>query len=299
MKVWYPYVFLGLLLFGLNSCSSNSSKSGNEDVLVGSLKVVADETILPLIQEQKEVFESSYTNAKVLESGKPEIQAINTLLKGEADVAILTRALNADEKKSFEQRQITPRIFAFAYDGIVLVSNKNDIDTGVVVSDIIELLKGNKVKPYTLVFDNVNSSILRYFRDLGNIEKVANTFVEAKTNAEEVLKTVASSTGKIGFLSLNQYLTFESSFQEMDKIRILSVLNEKLATPKYVKPSQASLSTDEYPLKREIFVLNYQPNLGLGIGFSAFLTGDRGQRIVLKAGMLPVTMPGREIIIRN
>ena len=44
---------------------------------------------------------------------------------------------------------------------------------------------------------------------------------------------------------------------------------------------------------------NYQPNLGLGIGFSAFLTGDRGQRIVLKSGLVPATMPGREIIIRD
>jgi len=46
-------------------------------------------------------------------------------------------------------------------------------------------------------------------------------------------------------------------------------------------------------------VLNYQPNLGLGIGFSAFLTGDRGQRIVLRSGLVPATMPGRELIIRD
>jgi len=45
--------------------------------------------------------------------------------------------------------------------------------------------------------------------------------------------------------------------------------------------------------------LNYQPNLGLGIGFSSFMTGDRGQRIVLKSGLLPATMPGRELIIRD
>lgn len=85
----------------------------------------------------------------------------------------------------------------------------------------------------------------------------------------------------------------------MEKIRILSVLNDMGGEQKYVLPSQASLSLDEYPLKRTIYVLNYQPNMGLGIGLSAFLTGDRGQRILLKAGLLPATMPGREIIIRS
>ena len=113
------------------------------------------------------------------------------------------------------------------------------------------------------------------------------------------MQIVSSSTNKIGLISLNQYLSLSRTFPEMDKIRILSVLNESLATPKYVKPSQTSISTEEYPFRRTIYVMNYQPNLGLGIGFSSFLTGDRGQRIVLKSGLLPAKMPGREIIIRN
>src|SRR5690606_28597267 len=100
-------------------------------------------------------------------------------------------------------------------------------------------------------------------------------------------------------MSYNQYLSLQSSFTVKDKIRFLIVLNDTLDTPKYVKPTQASLSTFEYPLRREVKILNYQPHLGLGMGFSAFITGDRGQRIVLKSGLLPAKMPGREIIVRD
>jgi len=302
MKIIEKSLFLSMLVLLLvTSCTDNKKKEKEkkDDILTGELPVLVDETVLPLFLEQKEVFESSYYNAKVLPDAKSEIQAINSLIKGEANIAYLTRELTEEENKSFKQRSITPRIYEVAYDAIILVGNRSNPDSSILVNEIIDLLKGNKSKSSTLVFQDANSSVLRYFRELGKVEKVANTYLELKDDAKSILETVANSNNKIGVLSFNQYLSLESSFIEKDKIRILSVLNDSLDAPKYVKPSQASLSTNEYPLKRRIYVLNYQPNLGLGIGFSAFLTGDRGQRIVLKSGLLPATMPGREIIIRN
>lgn len=297
MKALY-YSLIALMGLTAVSCSNNT-KEAKEDILVGELQVSVDESILPIFLEQKEVFESSYYNAKINAKAEPEINAINSLLAGETALAVLTRPLTVEENKGFTQRSITPRIYEIGYDAIVLVANATSADTSVRINDIIDLLKGNKVQDYTLVFDNVNSSVLRYFRDLGKVAKIANTYVETTNSAEAVLEQVATNTNKVGLISMNQYLTLESSFSKMDKIRILSVLNDSLATPKYVKPSQASLATKEYPLLRTIYVLNYQPKLGLGIGFSSFMTGDRGQRIVLKSGLLPATMPGREIIIRD
>ncbi|WP_140938050.1 PstS family phosphate ABC transporter substrate-binding protein [Sphingobacterium lumbrici] len=296
LLVFFHFCWTGC---GNNNNSQDGEKEDKEDVLKGSMQVGVDETVLPLFMENKEVFESSYYNATIVPQPAAEVHAINALLKGETNFAVLARKLTAEESRSFEQRAIKPYIYPIAYDGIVLLTNNASADTSFRVADVIALLKGSKVKDVKLVFDNVNSSILRYFKDLGTIDKIASNYVEALTSSEEVLHEVANSVDKIGLISFNQYLYLKSSFTEIDKIRILSVLNDSGGKHRYVKPSQASLSTDEYPLKREIFVLNYQPNFGLGIGFSAFLTGDRGQRIVLKSGLLPATMPGREIIIRD
>lgn len=289
-----------VLLLG-TSCNDEKQKAKEkkDDILVGELPVMVDETILPLFLEHKEVFESSYTNAHIIPQPKSEVQAINGLIKGEGHIAYLTRELTEEENKSFKERSIQPRVYEVAYDALVLIGNKGAADSSITIAQIVDLLKGTKKGNSSLVLQDPNSSLLRYFRDLGNIDKVANTYVALEDQAIDVLQRVATESNKIGLISFNQYLSLESSFTEKDKIRILSVLNDKLDTPKYVKPSQASLSTDEYPLKRTIYVLNYQPNLGLGIGFSAFITGDRGQRIVLKSGLLPATMPGREIIIRE
>jgi phosphate transport system substrate-binding protein len=35
------------------------------------------------------------------------------------------------------------------------------------------------------------------------------------------------------------------------------------------------------------------------MGFASFLAGDIGQRIVLKSGLLPIQMPGRNIMTRK
>jgi len=299
MKVGWNAIVLLFVFLLMIGCNSNQKKEKKDDILSGVLPVSVDETILPLFLEQKEVFESSYYNAKINILANPEVQAVNTLLKGEAHIAFMARELSQEEKEHFKKKSISGRIYPVAYDGVVLVTNTGSVDTSMRVDEVIELLKGNKVKNVRLVFDNLNSSILRYFVERGKIEKVANTYVETLSSSEEVLTEVAKTIDKIGFISYNQYLSLKSSFTEMDKIRILSVLNEEGGRSRYVLPSQANLSTDEYPLKRTIYVLNYQPNMGLGIGFSAFMTGDRGQRIVLKSGLLPATMPGREIIIRD
>src|SRR5690606_35705176 len=112
---------------------------------------------------------------------------------------------------------------------------------------------------------------------------------------------VAADENKIGILGYNVYSELIASFQNKNNIRILSLQNTigEAADGLYYRPNQSTIAAEQYPLRRMFYVLSYQPNLGLGIGFSAFLTGDRGQRIVLKSGLVPATMPTRNIIIRD
>ena len=54
-----------------------------------------------------------------------------------------------------------------------------------------------------------------------------------------------------------------------------------------------------YPLTRSLYVINCEGGTGLGTGFASFIAGERGQRIVLKSGLLPDSIPSREINIVN
>jgi phosphate transport system substrate-binding protein len=50
---------------------------------------------------------------------------------------------------------------------------------------------------------------------------------------------------------------------------------------------------------RHLYIVNCQGYSGLGMGFGSFLTGERGQRIILKSGLVPEQIPTRKIKIRN
>jgi phosphate transport system substrate-binding protein len=59
------------------------------------------------------------------------------------------------------------------------------------------------------------------------------------------------------------------------------------------KPFQAYIAQKVYPLWREVFVVSREAYTGLGTGLNAFIASERGQRIILKNGLLPATMPVR------
>ncbi|TYR36993.1 phosphate ABC transporter [Sphingobacterium phlebotomi] len=287
--------------FSVDDTSAVNKTGSKEDILVGVLHVAVDETIYPLIKEQEEVFLSAYPNARLNLVVKPELLAIRELLSQEAGVAVLARELNETENDYFKNRSIKPRIFPVWTDAIVAINNTKQVDTTVTIEYLVDAMKGASTDRKKIVFDNLNSSTFRHLKELGKVEKVASNFVEAEDGSKRVLEAVANDPEKIGILGYNVYLDLISSFPNKNNIRILSVQNTigETADNKYYKPNQSTIAAEQYPLRRTFYVQNYQPNLGLGIGFSAFLTGDRGQRIVLKSGLVPATMPGRDIIIRD
>jgi phosphate transport system substrate-binding protein len=50
-------------------------------------------------------------------------------------------------------------------------------------------------------------------------------------------------------------------------------------------------------LARDLYIVNCQGYSGLEWGFTSFVAGDVGQRIVLKSGLLPVRIPTRKFTI--
>jgi len=264
------------------------------------VRIAVDEAILPLVQEQIEVFESSYTESKLLIESLPEIKAVNFLLQDSANLAILTRQLTEAEGENFRKRQINPRIYQFASDAVVFIKNLSAADTSLQLKSVNDIMTGaSSANPAVkLVFDNANGSNLRFLKDYFKLEKINSKGITALNSNEEVLKFISENPSATGVISLSWLLQAgKKNVQYLDKIRTLSLLNEKDGN--YYRANQTTLALDKYPLTRPVYILNYQASQGLGLGFSAFLTGDRGQRIVLKAGLLPATMPGREIYIRE
>jgi phosphate transport system substrate-binding protein len=83
----------------------------------------------------------------------------------------------------------------------------------------------------------------------------------------------------------------------VDNVNTLKV--KGLTSENAFTPSQNNIAERKYPLARDLYIINCQGYSGLGMGFASFVAGDIGQRIILKSGLLPVRIPGRNITIRN
>lgn len=293
------FLFLGFIAVCLITCNkSNQSKDNEESILKGAATVLVDETLTPIMEDQIAVFESKY-DAKIKLVSKSESELILLLFKEKAGIAILTRNLTEKENKIFKQKKIIPKITKFAIDAIALISNKVTKDTLIELQRVTDYLRGKRTSNIKgIVFDNPNSSTVRYLNQLAGISMLPTEGIYSFKTNEEVIKFVAENDGMIGVVGLNWLTQPMPAMQKfVDNVNVLSIKSK--TDNQFYSPSQNNIAEGKYPLARDLYIINAQGYSGLGMGFGSFVAGDIGQRIILKSGLLPVRVPGRKIYIRN
>jgi phosphate transport system substrate-binding protein len=285
----------GFVIFGLISCKGD--KENKETILTGTTSILVDESVLPIIEDQVAVFESQY-NATIKLIPQSEKESVQSLANNKAQTIILTRKLNEVERTLFKNRQIVPLETPFAIDAIALIKNNKTKDTIQDILEIVDFLKGNQTKIKGLVFDNANSSTTRYFLELAGLKNMPDNGVFSFNTNDEVIKYVSQNQGMIGIVGVNWIIQPSAATKKiLENITVLSVKDNK--TKEYVYPSQENIAARKYPLARVLYSINCQGYDGLGIGFASFISGEIGQRIILKSGLAPLREPSRNISIRN
>lgn len=295
----FPYfVFLSLFAVVFACKDADGSKSKKDTILKGATVILVDETLEPVIEDQIAVFESVYP-AKITMKAKSEKEVIRSLINDTLSIAILSRKLTVSENKIFEEKKIIPKVTPFATDGIALISNGKSRDTLIALTDVLDLMKGKSQTTIKgLVFDNPNSSTVRFMNELAGILQLPEKGVFSFKTNEEVIKYVAENEGMIGVVGVNWLYQPSGNMKEIvKKVNVLSVKSE--AGNEFYAPTQNNIAEGKYPLARDLFIINCQGSSGLGMGFASFIAGERGQRIILKSGLLPVRTPSRLIQIRT
>ena len=269
-----------------------------ETIIKGKATLFVDESIFPIVEDQQAVFETEY-DAKLKLITKSENEIINSLMNDTVKIAVLPRKLSNDELKAFVAKKINPKMTHFATDAVVFIRNKKSNDTLIALADVINFMKGNSVNGIKgLVFDNPNSSSVRLISELSGIKITPQKNIYSFNTNNEVIKYVAENDGMIGVVGINWLTQAPLDMQNnVDAVTVLSV--KDINKQDYIYPSQDNLAQGKYPLARDLYIINCQGYSGLGMGFASFLGGERGQRIVLKSGLLPVRMPSRKIVIRK
>ncbi|MEO8886639.1 MAG: substrate-binding domain-containing protein [Mucilaginibacter sp.] len=295
--------FVVSALIILQSCKQKPATVVHQDsITTGEATFTADESCQPIVDEEKYVFSQLNDKAKVKILYRSETDALRLLLNDSVRLAILTRDLNADELKLLNSRNLPPDVHRFAIDAIALIVNKASNDTLTSVGQIKKMLNGQTKTNVNIVFDNGNSSLVRYLKEFSSNANFKLKNIFALKNNKEVIKYVSEHPEALGITGFSWLNDPDNDYKDaVNNVKIVSVKDEtsKTAPNQYFKPSQSTLALKQYPLIRGLYVINCTGKWGLGTGFAYFLINEQGQRVILRSGILPDSIPEREINIKN
>jgi phosphate transport system substrate-binding protein len=269
------------------SCG-DEAKGPTDTLTSGNISISVDETFKPIIEEELKVFDSSFPEANIKTTYKPEAECIKDFLNDTTRLILVTRDLSTEEKNFLAEKKIVPTSLAVAKDAVAIILNNGASDSLFSIGQIKSILTGKFERKYTVVFDNQGSSTLRYIQDslLKGAELGANVF-GAKGN-DSVIDYVSKNPEAIGFVGVSYVSDYSDpeGLAFISKVRVASIFNDKLG--KTYKPYQAYIAPNWYPLTRKLFYINKETYPGLGTGFANFLAKDRGQLIFKQARLFPL-----------
>jgi phosphate transport system substrate-binding protein len=300
----------GSLLFFV-SCQGGNTVS-QESPTRGNIKICADESFQPLIDTEVFTFTQLYDNAKVKPSYKPEYDVINDFMNDSVKVIVTSRKLTDDQIQYLRDTLVIARTITFAYDALALVTNKENKDSLLAYKSVEDIFLGNVVKWKDLnpksklgnirvIFDNTKSGNIRYFKERFEIKNdLPENFYALNDNAG-VIDFVSRNPDALGIISVNWISDKDdsTSMSFINKVRVAAISQQLSDDGSYYRPYQGSIYDKSYPFVREIYLISRETFKGLGSGFIQWATGEQGQRIVLKSGLVPATMPIRLVQIKN
>ena len=284
----------------LHACGSKPNPEMEEAYQKAASCLAADERTLDSITPE-------YIN---------EQEAVQKLMKLETWLAFTTRDFTAKERKNLQDRKYLPRAIPIAYDGLAIIVNNSNPDTCITVKDFRRILLGemtqwNELNPKSglgnidVVFDNPLSSTVRWCVDsiLGG-QEFKNPNIGAVKTSAAVIDYVENHQNALGIIGSNwlndKRDTTNVTFKKNITVMGVSRLDSATKANSW-KPYQFYLYNGNYPLIRTIYALLNEPRSGVPSSFAHFCQLPKGQKIILRYGLLPRTanMNVREVIVNR
>jgi len=289
-----------------------SSVKIKETPTSGNIKISIDESYSLIMDSQISTFEAIYSYAIINGTYKNEVDCFTDLLNDSARLIVVNRKLTGAEEAKLNSVQIIPKTTKIAYDALAVIINKDNKDTIFTYEQIEDIFKGKLTKwkdinpsafngDISVVFDNNKSGNPRYFKEKFKISSKFPDNCYAVNSNEEVINYVQKNKGAIGIISVNWISDTQDTLSQkfLNKIKIAGVSDEGNTDGPFLKPYQAYIADGSYPFVREVYMISREYFNGLGTGFVSFVAGEKGQRIILKSGLVPATMPIRLVKIKK
>jgi len=291
------------VLASFEACNTKQqAKNYNDTYNSGTLQFVSDESFSPIVDQEVYIFKNDNPAATPQVIYRSETNAVNMLLADSVRFAFLSRELTPAEMSALAQHNLPATVNKFAEDAVAIIVNQASADTGITVGEIKKMLLGQTKNDKSIVFDNPSSSLVRYLKELAGVNNFPRKNIYALKTSKDVIRYVGQHPEAIGITGFSWLEDPDKDYADAaGKVKTLAVRDEnsKTAPGQYFRPSQSTLALKQYPLQRSLYMVNCTGRKGLGTGLELFIAGDKGQRIILRSGLLPIQIPERNITIHN
>lgn len=277
-----------LLLLNSIHFSSCQNEVELDTQTAGSIQISIDETYRPVMEQQLKIFSARFPNAHIQAEYKPEADCFKDFFEDTTRVIFVTRELSEEEKQFCLNKQWVTKSMAMARDAVVFITSASHPKPEFTLAQIRSFLTGAD-SSHQIVFDNKNSSTVRYIADSLIPGKTMSSNIFATNNSEEVINYVASNQRAIGVLGVSWVADHSDSTTEnfLKKIQVAGIRPDTGTVKDFVKPYQAYIGLQEYPCTRNFYFISKESWQGLGTGLVNYLCRD-GQLVFKQAKMFPL-----------
>ncbi len=301
MKCNIGYLLV-VLLFSVSGCKQNTKVLPADQYHNGHIVIACDNDFRYVMEQQREVFEAIYPGASITFDYMSDAEIMKKLYKRELQEAVIGRQLTAEESEALTRIDSThPREHLMAKDALAfIVGNKSPIKSlnyERLFSNEQQMLNNDN---FTFVFDGKQTSLVKSFQLFSGVNKSLKVF--ALDSIEAVIDYVNQHDGVIGAIPYAKISDEDNpQMQQLLKnVNIISVEKKDSTGRTTVSvASEADISIGAYPFIRPLNYVICNPYERVGTGFANFIFKKQGQKIFLKAGLIPTTMPERDFIINS
>lgn len=305
------------LLTGCKHCSPAPHEFTKEERMQddvptsGFIYIAADEAYRYIIEEEVDMFQFIYPHAIIKVLYSDEKTAFENAMNDSVRLVIASTPDHNAFDEYLLNKTTKKRVVAVGKDAVVLIANKELPVKGLQQQQLKDILSGKirrwkEIDPSApdqsiqVYFDSQRSGIARYLTQ--ELMKGSGALHGTATDSTmQVVASVEKDVYAIGFVGYNYFSNRHDSRTKdlASRVKKLALSTSGDSTGFFL-PSQTTLADSTYPLTRRMLIINKEGKTGLGTGFVSFVAGPKGQKILLKAGMVPERIPERNIeIVHN
>ncbi len=255
--------------------AQKTQNSKKEIIIAGST------TILPIAQLCAEAFMKKHPDVVISVRGGGSGVGIKALIEKTVDIADASREIKESEIKLALEKGVNPYKTTIAKDGIAVIVHPENPILNITIDTLRDIFTG-KIILWEKLTKDFKGRIIPVSRDVASgtyevfekyVLKGARPAARAlmASSNKQVAITVAQTKTSIGYVGLG-YLN-----NSIKSIRINGI-----------EPSVENIKSGKYPLSRSLYMYTNGKPEGVIKEFIDFILSEEGQKLVKKAGFIPI-----------